>query len=177
MAMLYHITTNKPFCGGALLTSNWVVIAAHCINKSKVNENTLQVYIGKHEAVVVESGIIVDEIIVHPDYNKTVYDADIALIRLTEHVVFTETIKPVCLPSVEKAKQLLQPNTYGTVIGWGDTGEQGQSSTRNILQEAKRSNLASFTPAAARDMSHMFMKTTKFLASEGHNQTLLSGSE
>ncbi|XP_077867850.1 serine protease 48-like, partial [Saccoglossus kowalevskii] len=134
MAVLYHTRNRVHFCGGALISTNWVVTAATCINVSRVNESTLTVYLGKHDLDIVKSGINVDEIIVHPDYNLA-FDADIALIRLTEHVVFTEKIKPVCLPSVEKAEQLLQPNTYGTVLGWGDTGEQRQFDTRNILQE------------------------------------------
>ena len=41
----------------------------------------------------------VSHVIPHPDYNSTVLHNDIALLRLSSPVRFTDTILPICLPS------------------------------------------------------------------------------
>lgn len=40
----------------------------------------------------------VEQIILHPHFQPANYDNDIALLRLSQKVEFTELIRPVCLP-------------------------------------------------------------------------------
>uniref|UniRef100_A0ABM0MTW8 Transmembrane protease serine 11D-like n=1 Tax=Saccoglossus kowalevskii TaxID=10224 RepID=A0ABM0MTW8_SACKO len=119
IALLYNRKVNWWSCWGTLISTNWVVTSAKCFDYN--DESLSTVYLGKPSIFVNESGINVEKLVVHPDYKRSI-NADIALIRLTEHVVFTEKIKPVCLPSVEKAEQLLQPGTNGTMLEWRRTG-------------------------------------------------------
>ena len=41
----------------------------------------------------------VADIIIHPDYDGETFDADIALLRLTEPVSFSDYVRPACLAS------------------------------------------------------------------------------
>lgn len=63
----------------------------------------------------------VERIIIHPGFNTQHSQHDIALLRLSTHVLFTPYIQPACLPSREFDAE----NTIGTVVGWGRT-ERGR---------------------------------------------------
>lgn len=55
-------------------------------------------------------------IIVHPQYDKSTSDYDIALLEMETPVLFSELVQPICLPSTSRVF------LYGTVCyvtGWG----------------------------------------------------------
>jgi Trypsin len=64
----------------------------------------------------------------HPDFKKKKQfsDADIGLITLSEPVMYTEHIKPICLwPTDEVNQNMNIVGRKGVVVGWGrdDSGE------------------------------------------------------
>lgn len=72
-----------------------------------------------------------EEIIPHPEFNvKNQMEHDIGLIRLRRDVVFTEFIKPICMPSAQ-----LKSNAGDqlTVAGWGKTLENTRSAIKQKL--------------------------------------------
>lgn len=62
----------------------------------------------------------VDRIIAHPNFNRTTYANDIALIRLSQDVDFSRDIGPACLPM---SNEFDTDNRLGTVCGWGRISE------------------------------------------------------
>ena len=64
----------------------------------------------------------VHSIITHPDYNNDPFANDIALMKLSEQVTFTEYIKPVCLPS---NMSTFHNGTTCWATGWGAVGYGG----------------------------------------------------
>lgn len=63
----------------------------------------------------------VSEIIVHPDWEvyEDDYDADIAILVLSDHVPYTNYIRPVCLPFEDDATDISAVDVDGYVVGWG----------------------------------------------------------
>ncbi|XP_038594133.1 tryptase-like [Micropterus salmoides] len=59
----------------------------------------------------------VSQIIKHPNYNKIPNDNDIALLKLSSPVNFTDYIRPVCLAA---AGSVFNAGTTCWVTGWGD---------------------------------------------------------
>nr|XP_054763568.1 enteropeptidase-like [Lytechinus pictus] len=59
-----------------------------------------------------------DDIVIHPEFDYFTLNADIALIKLSEPVSFTEYVRPACL-----SQTLQEFGDYTTCIiaGWGDT--------------------------------------------------------
>lgn len=66
-----------------------------------------------------EKGVVqrnVSDIFVHPDWDvyASTFDADIAILVLSENVTFTYDIQPVCMPA-----EGVKDNVEGIVVGWG----------------------------------------------------------
>lgn len=70
----------------------------------------------KNERGVIERNVA--EIFIHPDWDvyDNKFDADIAILLLSENITFTYDIQPVCIPGDGVIE-----NIIGTVVGWGLT--------------------------------------------------------
>lgn len=62
-------------------------------------------------------------IFIHPGYIDTGYINDISLLQLDSPVVFSDYVRPVCLPVPH---QLPLDGTLCTIIGWGQLFEVGR---------------------------------------------------
>ena len=58
----------------------------------------------------------VAELIRHPNYNS-IYNADIALLRLQRKLIFDDFIRPVCL---SRPEQHISRDSICNIAGWGD---------------------------------------------------------
>lgn len=103
-----------------------------------------------------EQNLEVSEERIHPHYNATrsLYNHDIALILLKSPVVFSTTVRPVCVGPRGFTEFLVREHSPATVSGWGRTRFLGAAS--NSLQkvsvpytsrtECKRTSSARITP-------------------------------
>lgn len=65
----------------------------------------------------------VERIVIHPGYVDTGYINDISLLQLETPVIFSDYVRPVCLPALH---QLPLDGTLCTIIGWGQLFEVGR---------------------------------------------------
>ncbi|NXO70128.1 ST14 protein, partial [Phainopepla nitens] len=92
-------------------------------------------YMGSHTINEKSSGVAmrsIIRIIVHPQYDPSTSDYDIALLEMEMPVLFSELVQPICLPSTSRVF------LYGTVCyvtGWGAIKEN--SHLAKTLQEAR----------------------------------------
>lgn len=63
-------------------------------------------------------------IVLHPNYDRVTSDNDVALLRLSSPVRFTDYIRPVCLAA---SGSVFNSGTKSWVTGWGAVREGGES--------------------------------------------------
>ncbi|XP_068205083.1 venom protease-like [Palaemon carinicauda] len=121
-------------CGGALITNQHIVTAAHCVR----NRNDLKVVrLGEHNLDVETDGqhedFGIEVRIIHENFNTISFANDIAILKLDKKVTFRDRIRPICLP-IEgpfNSQELVARRDLGIVAGWGTVSYNNVSS--NIL--------------------------------------------
>ena len=142
----YDIETSENFknvapCGGAIISENMILTAAHCVERgwsefsrgSEYKKTAIVVGIG-HSLLQHTRIVKVKSKIIHPNYFNYLYrdsilgivydkNSDIAILELSEDLKFNEKIQPIALPDeiFKETNYLNKSRSKFMVAGWGIT--------------------------------------------------------
>uniref|UniRef100_A0A2A4K3K4 Peptidase S1 domain-containing protein n=2 Tax=Heliothis virescens TaxID=7102 RepID=A0A2A4K3K4_HELVI len=89
------IVNNSYFCGGFIVSENYILTAGHCAQN--VDPSTVVLRAGSTNR---KNGTIIPiaEVIPHPEYDNPAFDKDVAVMRTVDPITYSDSIQPVKLP-------------------------------------------------------------------------------
>lgn len=110
----YHL------CGASIINERWLVTAASCL--SGLRARNILVVTGTNDWWSLSAPYyLVDQIHVHCNFDKPLYHNDIALLHLTEDIVFDDLTQKITLADIDE----LQEGETLSFAGWGSPEAMG----------------------------------------------------
>lgn len=113
--MFCNSKTGFHFCGCAILSSEWIITAAHCA--TAVPPHDIQVLVGTNDLESGGARYSVEKLITHESYNTPYYAYDIAVIKVKNSIEFNDRVQPIELSEAE-----IQDKSVVQLTGWGLLG-------------------------------------------------------
>ncbi|XP_039757888.1 CLIP domain-containing serine protease 2-like [Pararge aegeria] len=153
-----NATETGFLCGGVLISSRYVLTAAHCVTSRSdskrfkitevrlgewdISKDTDCIFYKEADCSLPVQNVQVEEVIAHEDYvpDDEHQLNDIALLRLSDNVTFNDFVKPICLPTNAslRATEKWLWNQSLEVAGWGETGTiKDTGALNNVATEKK----------------------------------------
>ncbi|XP_072933644.1 venom serine protease Bi-VSP-like [Epargyreus clarus] len=134
----YNVTGGFIFkCGASLITSQHALTAAHCIHN--MEDQLFFVRLGELDILDHNKTRPIDFVvktkIKHENYSTTHGTNDIGILVFYRKVIFTDLIRPICLPLSKELRTKNFVNYRPFVAGWGQIKYKGPRPTHlQVLQ-------------------------------------------
>ena len=111
--------SNELSCGGSILSSSWIITAAHCVDG--LDASPFSVYAGSIEFRSNSQMRTVRRIFAHPYYNAKSVVNDIALLELSSPLNMTDAnVAKICLPASTDERYPPDESTVNASYCWNE---------------------------------------------------------
>nr|XP_015835202.1 PREDICTED: serine protease H115 isoform X1 [Tribolium castaneum] len=126
-AIYIHTSSGQYFCAGALLSREWILTGAQCVDGALqftivLGSNNLQDSNDPNRVKVAT-----EEYYLYPKYDAFTLQHDIALIKLRLPIEYSDYIQPILLPTAE-----LVDYSVVVALGWGQTSDEDAGNVSDL---------------------------------------------